>query len=127
MARELAIWDESYEAGADLSAKQFYLVEQATTGKVSVCNGATDIPVGPLQNKPKSGEQAQVRLLGLSKVVSDGSGTAIAIGDWVGTDGNGKAIKKGTDKDYVIGRAQEASSADGTVITVLLQPGFLAV
>lgn len=121
--------DATYEAGADLSAKQYYLVEEANTGKVSVCNAAGDVAIGILQNEPASGQEAQVRIApgSVSKCVSDGSGTAIAIGDWVGTDGNGKAIKKSTDKDWAIGRAESASSADGTIISVRLQPGYLAV
>lgn len=120
--------DATYEAGADLSGKQYYIVELANTGKVTVCDAASDVGIGVLQNKPKAGEAAQVRLTpgSLSKVVSDGSGTAIAIGDWVGTDGNGKAVKKTADKAWVIGRAESASSANGTIITVRIEPHYLA-
>lgn len=121
--------DATYEAGADLRTKQYYLVEEANTGKVSVCNNAADVAIGVLQNEPNTGEEAQVRTAqgSVSKVVSDGSGTAIGIGDWVGTDANGKAIKKSTDKDWAIGRAESASSADGTIISITLMPGYLAV
>ena len=55
---------------------------------------------------------------GITRVVSDGSGTAIAVGDYIKSHTNGKAIKGATDKDRVIGRAREASSADGTIIAV---------
>jgi hypothetical protein len=110
--------DETFEAGADLSANQFFILEEATTGKVTVCNASTDRPQGILMNKPKLGEAARVRRDGLAKVISDGSGTAILIGDQVGTDGNGRAVKKTTDKDWVIGTAQSASAILGGVITV---------
>lgn len=121
--------DPTYEAGADLRTKQYYIVEEATTGKVTVCDNAGDVGFGVLQNDPNTGEEAVVRIAAgsYSKVVSDGSGTAIAIGDKVGTDGNGKAIKKTTDKDWILGFAEGASSADGTIITVRLNPGYLAV
>jgi hypothetical protein len=110
--------DQSYAAGADLSANQYYILEEATTGLVTVCNSTADYPVGILQNKPASGQAAQVRQSGLSKCVSDGSGTAIAVGDDVGTDGSGRCIKKAADADRTVGRAKSASSALGVIITV---------
>lgn len=131
MATEMAPvgGDLSYQANADLSAKQYYILELLNTEKVDVCNSAGDVGFGVLQNKPKSGEAAAVRVaLGSkTKIVSDGSGTNIAVGDWVGTSSTGKAIKKTIDKDWVIGQAEDPSTADGTIITVRLQPGFLAV
>ena len=110
--------DQSYVAGADLSAKQYYVVEEATTGLITVCDNAGDYPVGVLQNKPASGQAAQVRQSGITKCVSDGSGTAIAIGDDVGTSATGKCIKKASDADRTIGRAKSPSSADGVIISV---------
>ena len=64
-----------------------------------------------------------MRILGIAPVVSDGSGTAIAVGDYVGPSSAGKAIKKATADNSVAGIALDASSADGTVIRVLLLPG----
>jgi hypothetical protein len=109
--------DQSYVAGADLRLKQYYILEEANTGAVTVTNAATDRPVGVLQNKPNTGEAAQVRQTGITKCVSDGT-TPIAIGDPVGTNNAGKCIKKSTDKDIVIGYSKSASSADGVVISV---------
>lgn len=121
--------DATYEAGADLSSNQYYILELTTAQKVTVCNNAADVGFGVLQNDPTSGQAAQVRVAqgSISKVVSDGSGTAIAIGDWVGTNASGKAVKKTTDKDWVLGRAEDASTANGTIISVRLYPGYLAV
>lgn len=128
MATEMAPpgGDLSYQANADLTAKQYYCVELLSTEKVDVCNSAADVAFGVLQNDPAANQAAQVRVGGKSKVVSDGSGTSIAVGDWVGTSSTGKAIKKTTDKDWVIGQAEDPSTADGTIITVRMQPGFLA-
>lgn len=121
------IYDRSFFAAADLSAKQFFIVELTASQTVNACNAATDIPVGVLQNDPKSGEEATVREMGVTKVVSDGT-TPIAIGDFVGTNNAGKAVKKTTDKDYIIGRAESASSADGVIITVdMAYRGWMSV
>jgi hypothetical protein len=69
-----------------------------------------------------------VRLLGLARVVSDGSGTAIAIGDLVTTDASGRAVKVASTvgSKEVAGVAQTPSSAAGTIIDVLLTPGVTA-
>jgi len=125
MATEMAVFDIGWcKAENDLSSKQYYFVELSGVDQVDVCDGATDKAIGVLQNKPTAGHAAQVRVLGVSKVVSDGSGTAIGVGDYVGTDANGKAVKKSADHDFVAGIALDASSADGTIIRVLLTGPF---
>jgi len=109
--------DQSYVSGADNRTKQYYIVEETSTGTVTVANAATDRPVGVLQNKPNTNEAAQVRQTGITKCVSDGT-TPIAIGDMIGTGSTGKCIKKSTDKDIIIGYSKSASTADGVVISV---------
>ncbi len=124
MATEGAhVQDEPFEANADLSAKQFYPVKLATGTKVDACSAVTDRVIGVLRSKPKAGEVADVRIHGIAKVVSDGSGTAIAVGDYVGVNAAGKAVKVTTPDRPVFGIALEASSADGTIIAVQLTPG----
>jgi hypothetical protein len=70
------------EAGADLSAKQYYFVKLDATGKAVVCSGVTDKPVGVLQNDPTSGQAAEVVVAGLTKVSTN---AALAIADLIGT------------------------------------------
>lgn len=126
MATGKFVDDDSYAASADLSAVQFHIVELTGASTVNVCNSAADIPIGVLQNDPKSGEAATVRRLGKSKVVSDGSGTAIAVGDHVGTNASGRAVKKVANNDFFIGRALAPSTANGVIITVDLDvQGYL--
>jgi hypothetical protein len=60
---------------------------------------------------------------GIAKVVSDGSGTAIAAGDQVGSDANGRAVKVTTVDRLTQGEAMDASAALGTVIRVKLRIG----
>lgn len=116
--------DDSYVAGEDLSTYQYRFVESATALSAQgqrTCtrvNAVTDDPVGIVQNKPKSGEAAQVRCEGKSKVVSNGAGTAIVVGDWVGPDATGKAIKKTVADNVVMGKAENPSAADGVIITI---------
>lgn len=117
MAYEIPILLESKEAAVDLSAKQFYFVELASTGKVDACNAATDKPYGVLQNKPTAGKTAVIMRLGVSKVNSD---AALAIGDLIGTSADGQADAKtpGTDTtEYVVGMVEEASGAAGELAT----------
>ena len=119
-----AVFDHTFKAAADQSAKQYYLVELSAADTVAVCNAAADRVIGVLMNKPAAaGQAADVRVLGIAPVVSDGSGTAIAAGDYVGANSAGKAVKKATADYSVCGIALAASSADGTVIPVLLTPG----
>lgn len=113
-----------FKAAADLSAKQFYCVEITAADTVNVCNGATDVVVGLLQNKPLSGEAAEVA--GEPGSIAKGiCGGAITIGQWVGTDANGQLVAKTTDKDFVLGQALETGAAN-RIIAVLIRPCFLA-
>lgn len=116
------IWDESFTANADLSAKQFYALKLVAGPKVDIPSAATDRCIGILQNKPTSGHAASVRLLGQTQVYSDGSGTAIAVGDYLGTSATGTLVKKATADYNVLGLALGASSAAGTRIPMLMLP-----
>src|SRR5262245_51388548 len=120
-AQSAFIYDESYAANADLSTKQFFGMKYVAGPKVDTVAATTDRGVGILQNKPAaSGRNAVVRHLGISKAVSDGSGTAIAIGDTLGFDSSGRVVKKTTADNGIIGEALDASTAAGTIIRVRL-------
>jgi hypothetical protein len=110
----------SFEAAADLSAKQFYFVKLATGGKVDVCAAATDVPIGVLQNKPTSGQTAEVTVLGITKVSGDAD---LAIGNLIGTssDGQAAAYAAGTDTTkYVVGQVMIDNSAAAGLITATI-------
>ncbi|CAB4158439.1 hypothetical protein UFOVP711_4 [uncultured Caudovirales phage] len=107
-------------AGEDLSAKQYYFVKINTSGQAMLCSGATDKPIGVLQNDPASGEEAVVTVVGGSKVVASAS---IDEGVLIGTASTGKADAKvpGTDTtEYVAGTVILASGADGEILTALI-------
>lgn len=109
-------------AGASQASSRYLAVEVASTAtdpvSVTVCNAATDMVYGIIQDGVASGRATRIRKSGITKWVSDGSGTAIARGDAVGTNNAGKCVKKAVAGDIVRGIALEPSSADGTIITV---------
>ena len=77
----------TFSASADLSAKQYYFVKMSGDNTVTVCAAVTDKPIGVLQNKPESGEQAIVRVFGVSKASADAT---LAAGDIAGTSADGQ-------------------------------------
>jgi len=107
-------------ASADLSAKQYYFVKMSGEKTVTVCAGATDIPCGVLQNKPTSGQAAEVCAIGVSKVSGDAD---LDAGHLIGTSGDGQADRKiaGTDTtEYVVGQVMLGNGAAGGLITALI-------
>lgn len=125
MATAIDIFSLTAKANADLSAKQFYGVKLTAADVVDVPSAATDIVIGILQNAPKANAAASVQVLGISKAVSDGSGTTIVVGDRVGPSSTGLWVKKATNDYNAGGIALDGSTANGTVIRVLLTPAAL--
>jgi len=107
-------------ASADLSAKQYYFVKVSGDKTVTVCAAATDKPIGVLQNAPESGEEAEVTVIGVTKISGDADLTA---GDLIGTSGDGQADAKvpGTDTtEYIAGAVILGNSAAGGLITAVI-------
>ena len=121
MSTAMYLFDRSYKAEQDLSNSQYRIVELSGTDQVDTCDNAADYPFGVLQNDPLAGEAATVRHLGVSKVVSDGTANGgISVGSPVGTDAQGRAVRKSANNDVVLGRALDASSVAGAIIRVLM-------
>jgi hypothetical protein len=107
-------------AGADLSTKQYTFVKLDSSGQAVAASGATDIPVGVLQNAPTSGQEAEVLIVGGTKIVA---GAAIGEGALIGTSAAGKAVAlvAGTDTTkYVVGTLLTESAADGNIVTAVV-------
>ena len=110
--------DLTFQAGGDLSGKQYYFVKMDSDQQVILCTAATDKVIGILQNKPESGEAATVRILGRSKVVAD---AALAIGDIISTQTDGQAqVVAAT--EYSKGIVIKAVSNAAEVAEVILIP-----
>lgn len=105
---------QGYKNSNDLSAKRYYIVKQDTSndGYVVLAAAATDPILGVLQNDPKAGETAVVKVgpPGDGKVIAGGT---IHNGDKITSDSNGKAVATTTAGDNIIGVAvQEAVTGD---------------
>lgn len=118
MAIEIPLFQHSFIAGGDLSAKQYHFVKLNTSGQVVIVAAVTDKPVGILQNAPASGGVAEVMLAGISKMVADAD---LAIGDQIGASSDGQAATyaPGTDTTkYVVGEVLTANTAAGGIVSV---------
>jgi len=129
MAIEYGGLDISFVAAEDLSSQQYRFVHQATDTTVDLMDGATEYPIGILQNAPESGEVAVVRVEGTSKLVMN---DAVAVGtklkaEYVGATDNGKGDAADTDYDLVRGICIKASGAEDDVGAVLLCSDTLMV
>jgi hypothetical protein len=103
----------SLEAGADLSAQQYRCVKMSADNKCIVCAAVTDKPIGILQNKPTSGQTAEVVCIGETKVDSD---AALAAGNSIGSSADAQlaVYAQGTDTTkYIIGMVIQSSGAAG--------------
>lgn len=120
-------YDITVDAAVDLSGSQFLFV----LANGNLC-GAGGKALGVLQNNPKSGQGAGVRVLGVSKVVYGGS---VSLGDYVASDAASKArtavaaaVVAGTPEplsgDHVIGIALEAGSAGEVHPVALIHAGL---
>lgn len=105
------------EAGADLSAKQFFFVSVSADGQVDPTGDGLHAD-GVLQNDPAAaGRAAEVAISGIVQVSCGGTVTR---GGPVAADTNGEAVDA-TTGDVILGTALETGS-DGAVISMLFQP-----
>ena len=107
-------------AAADLSALQYTFVKLNSSGQAVAAAAATDIPIGVLQNAPTSGQEAEVLIVGGTKIVA---GAAIGEGALVVTSSACKAVAlvAGTDTtNSVVGTLLTESGADGDIVTAVI-------
>ena len=109
-------------AGADLSTtgKYRFVKLGSVEGTGILCNNDADRPYGVLQNNPKSGEEALVMNIGITKLEAGG---ALADGIEIGTAADGQAELKtrGTDLDeFIVGVVLEtvANAAELTTAAI---------
>lgn len=106
-------------ASADLSSSQYRFVKSSGSGTVGLCTAASDTKLGVLQNKPASGQVAEIMADGVSKVTA---GAAINAGQKVMSDSAGRAVPYVPGPNAKInGVALETVSAAGQVVAVYLE------
>jgi hypothetical protein len=107
----------AYNAGADLTGKQYTIMIETAESTCNIASLATDsLIIGVLQNKPALGDRASVADDGVSKVVAGG---AITVGLHITANSSGKAAAVGSG-DIAIGRLLAAAGADGDIVPVRL-------
>lgn len=107
-------------AGEDLSAKQYHFVKLNSSGDVVACNAVTDRPYAVLQNKPGSGHEAELVIIGITKIVAD---EALVPGNVIGTsaDGQAQVVTVGTETTvYIAGTCRVAAGAAGRIGTAVV-------
>lgn len=104
-------------AATDLSGKRYHAVRLSAAKQVNQASLSTDSAIaGVLLNAPKTNEAATVQYTGLGKVTAGG---AISANVLISVNGSGRAAATASG-DMAFGRALEAATADGDVISVIL-------
>ncbi|HZT29506.1 MAG TPA: capsid cement protein [Bryobacteraceae bacterium] len=117
MAYEQTLRTIAAPASADLSASQFCFVVVNSSGQLALPSAGGEAD-GILQDKPNAqGVQAELAVLGVSKVVVGTGG--VTAGDLLATDANGKAVTAASG-NKILGRAL-ATGAAGVIIPALIQ------
>lgn len=122
--------DESFTAAVDLSAYQYMFVAAGSVvGEVAAATaGSIPCPLGILQNDPKAGQTAHVRLFGLSKLsacgaVITGAASALNHGHWMTCGSNSKGYGANADIAQAVLLDSIASAAATTATVFLVGPG----
>ena len=110
---------ESFVANADLSAKQFYLVVNSTGNRIGVA-GAGAAAAGALQDKPQSGENGTVMIMGRSRVRA---GDTITAGGLFASDATGTAVAV-TSGAYAVGLALTGVASGGNFDGLINHAGY---
>lgn len=105
-------------ASADLSSKQFYAVALSGSRTVNLASTGGKI-YGILQNKPTSGQAADVCIFGITKALA-GSGGWTA-GNSLKVDASGSLIATSSGDANVVAVAVETASA-GDIATIKVIP-----
>lgn len=122
MATELHGFKMTRVAGEDLSDNQYHFVklDPSNPEEVIKVTAITDEPCGVQQGDAGVGEEVEIVVYGITKLVADG---AISYGDELGTsaDGEGDTIVSGTDTTvFKVGKAMEDASGAGTIFSALI-------
>ena len=121
MAWEQPLFNLSFTTAKDLSSYQFQIVNLTTADQITVLTSAKSGAIGILQDKPTSGMQGSVMVIGVSKVKAGG---AINSGQLVGAEATSARVIAVTTatmgSTVAIGRAFGASAQADDIIPVLI-------
>lgn len=114
-----SVLSKTFTAGADLSDYQYCFVYLSAADTVTY-TGAGEAPIGILQNDPESGEDANVMLLGVSKLSMS---AAVAVMAKVGSAASGQGVTMDADDEIYGAICLEAATDTDDEVDVLLCPG----
>lgn len=109
----------SRAAGADLTAKQYYIVVQ-TSGVLQLAAAATDKLLGVLENTPASGEFGSVRLRSSNGTMKVKAGGSIAENAAVTSNGSGLAVTTTNAGDQILGYSvTKVTAVSGDILEIM--------
>lgn len=123
---EVRIYDESFDAAADLSSYSHRFVLLSAANQVNIC-GANGKAIGVLMNAADvtaTGHAAEVRIVGIAMVEVLANAPNIVAGNFVEAGANGVGVQSTVDKHNVCGIALAGATADNVLIPVLLTGPF---
>jgi len=106
--------DLSFTAAVNLSVKQYYAVTPGSVvGEVTSATGASNpAPIGILQNAPSAGQEAKVRVYGISKLFAETGGTsALGFGKFFSFNASGAGTHSASETGLAFGRWLDATLA----------------
>lgn len=104
------------------SSGQFLAVKISGSRTVGLASSGGELIYGILQNKPATGQAADVGILGITKAVA---GAVVTAGNMLMTDTSGRMVPA-TGTNYRIAQAIEGAAATGTVFTIAIVPASMA-
>lgn len=117
MAYEMGLTTITVEAGADLSAKQFFFGTIAADGQVDP-TGAGLAADGVIMDKPNAAGKALALASAPGQIVKVCAGAAFAKGALLEADASGKAVTQAAGK--ILAKALEAATGADQIVAALL-------
>lgn len=104
------------------SSGQYLAMKIVAARKVNITNTGGEAMYGILQNAPKSGQAADVGIMGISKAIA---GSACTAGDYLMTNSAGQLVPATSSANARVAQAIE-TAASGALFTVAIIPGVVA-
>mgnify|MGYP001573154105 CR=1 FL=1 len=106
-----------FRASVDMRSLQYHPVMISADQQVAIVRSLTQPVLGILQNNPNTGENADVQVLGFSKMVAD---AAVTRGSQLAVSASGYVVTETNVGSWVFAIAVEAAGAVGDIFTGLI-------
>lgn len=118
-------FDYQLKADADMDSNQWKFVGLSTSaGYFTIATGGSGpMPIGVLQDDPRSGQPGAVRVLGTTKVAASG---AVGVRDFLTCASNAFAVAQASASAAVVGLALTSLSSGSGYIEALLLPAGIS-